>query len=325
MMHLPPLNALQAFEAVARCGSVSEAAVELAVTPGAISQQVKKLEGSLGVRLLERSGRGVELTSWGIAYHAEISGPFAALRQAQAKLVRTRSRGGLVVSCLATVASRWLGPQLFDWQVLHPTSKLRLVGAEAEPRLLGDGVDFRLSYGKRREAFDHYAELFTDWVVPACAPQLAAGRAVRVAEDVFSFPLIGIEWEESHSPPPAWSEWAAAAGIAPCPEATELTFSLSSTALDAAVNARGFVLAQLAMIRDDLASGRLVTPIDRRLSLCESYFLAWDRSALDKPFGPEFRDWVLALARAQQRTSQGHPQSVAAGEATVSTGRSPSR
>ena len=46
-------------EAVARLGSVSDAATELFVTPGAISQQIRKLESCLGVRLVERNGRGV--------------------------------------------------------------------------------------------------------------------------------------------------------------------------------------------------------------------------------------------------------------------------
>ena len=299
-MGLPPLKALHAFEAVARLGSVSDAAAELFVTPGAISQQIKKLESCLGIRLVERNGRGVELTSWGTAYHLDIAGPFAALRQAQATLHRKRAGSGLVVSCLATVASRWLGPQLFDWQVLNPASKIRLVGAESEPRLFEDGVDFRLSYGSKSQSFDHYAPLFTDCVVPACAPGLIAGKAVTAPDDIFSYPLIGIEWDGSHKPPPSWDEWARCVGVSVGSVSTELAFSLSSTALDAAVNGRGFVLAQIAMIREDLASGRLVVPIDRRLQLGESYFLAWDRAALEKPFGAQFRDWVLARSRTQQ-------------------------
>ena len=306
-MKLPPLKALQAFEAVARLGSVSDAAAELLVTPGAISQQIKKLESSLGVRLVERNGRGVELTSWGTAYHHDIGGPFAALRQAHTTLHRKRAGSGLVVSCLATVASRWLGPQLFDWQALHPASKIRLIGAEAEPRLVEDGIDFRLSYGSKSQSFGHHAALFTDWVVPACAPGLIAGREIRTPEDVFSCPLIGIEWDESHRPPPSWSDWAHSVGSSARDLSTELSFSLSGAALDAAVNGRGFVLAQIAMIREDLASGRLVAPFDRRLELGSSYFLAWDRAALEKPFGALFRDWVLAMSRAQQRLSEIRP------------------
>ena len=59
---LPPLNSLRAFEAAARHRSFKRAAEELFVTPAAISQQVKSLEGYLGVELFRRLTRAIELT-----------------------------------------------------------------------------------------------------------------------------------------------------------------------------------------------------------------------------------------------------------------------
>src|SRR3954471_16016958 len=54
---LPPLNALRAFEAAARRGGFAKAAGELAVTPAAVSQQVRLLEAELGVELFRRLPR----------------------------------------------------------------------------------------------------------------------------------------------------------------------------------------------------------------------------------------------------------------------------
>jgi len=51
---------------------------------------------------------------------------------------------------------------------------------------------------------------------------------------------------------------------------------MSTAAIDAAINGRGFVLAQLSMAADDIASGRLVVPFDIRLKLSQPYALAWD-------------------------------------------------
>lgn len=79
-----------------------------------------------------------------------------------------------------------------------------------------------------------------------------------------------------------------------------MAFSLSSAAIDAAVNGRGFVLAQFSMARDDIASGRLVVPFNLPLRLPAPYFLAWDRSALQKPFGPELRTWIITSANGQE-------------------------
>lgn len=305
-LKLPPLRALQAFDAVARGGSVTNAAADLGVSSGAISQQLRKIEDSLGLRLFERSGKGLELSSWGRLYQAEIGPAFEQLRRAQDTLWRARTKSGLVLSCLSSVASRWIGPRLFDWQAAHPGAKVRLVGAEAEPRLTGDLVDFRISYGHAVRGFEHHVELFTDWVVPACAPALLRAHRPRAPADLLDLPLIGIEWDAAHGLQPGWAEWASSVGAALHRRATgELAFSLSSLAIDAAVNGRGVALAQVSMIADDLAAGRLVVPFDRRLVLPQPYFLAWDWAALQKPNGPAFRAWLIALAKLQAKASVG--------------------
>jgi len=76
---LPSLNGLRAFEAAARHLSIKHAAVELCVTAGAVSQQIKALEGSLGVELFTRSSRGIALTATGEAYLESVSEAFDLL------------------------------------------------------------------------------------------------------------------------------------------------------------------------------------------------------------------------------------------------------
>jgi LysR family glycine cleavage system transcriptional activator len=299
MEALPPLRALQAFEAVGRRGSVTEAAAELNVSPGAVSQQIRRIEQALGVQLLERRGKGLELTQWGRLYHREIAQGFAKLRGAQDSLARARGEGGLVVSCLPSVAGKWLGQRLFDWQDRHPGAPIRLIGTEVEPRLGLDRTDFRITYGDPARLFDHYAELFTDWIVPACAPALLAGRDIAGPADLLALPLLGIDWDLAPGTLPGWAEWAHSAGLGTVEAKIALTFSLSGSAIDAAVGGRGVVLGQLAMIADEVAAGRLVIPVDHRMPLPFPYFLAWDRAALAKPFGPEFRSWIVAVARRQ--------------------------
>ena len=299
MKKLPPLRAIQAFEAVGRLGSVNDAANELDVSPGAISQQLRKVEEVLGVRLLERRGRNLELTTWGRLYHKRIAAGFEELRNAQEVLAAARMKSGLVVSCLPSLAIKWIGPQLLDWQIAHSGANVRLVGTEAEPRLQEDETDFRISYGEKRRDFEHYSEMFTDWVAPACAPALLARHPLRHPADVFGLPLLGIEWDRGHRSPPNWVDWATKIGATYRGATGEVVFSLSSAAIDAAVNGRGFVLAQMAMIADELASGRLIVPFDTRIRMPEPYFLAWNRTALDKPHGAMFRSWVLAISKKQ--------------------------
>ncbi|TPN88437.1 LysR family transcriptional regulator [Mesorhizobium sp. CU2] len=297
MKNTLPLRAIQAFEAFGRCGSVTAAAVDLGVSVGAVSQQIRKAEEALGLSLLERRGRSVALTSWGRTYHAAISSGFEQIRDAQHIVERARSESALTISCLPSLASKWVAPQLLDWQIGHAGAKVRLIGSEQEPNFSADQVDFRISYGTKVHEFDHYVELFRDWVVPACAPTLVANRPLRRPSDILDFPLLGIEWARDHQSPPSWAEWAHRIGVPHRKASGEVAFSLSSAAIDAAINGRGFVLAQLSMAAEDIMAGRLVVPFDERMQLPAAYFLAWDRVALEKPFGPDLRSWIVSISK----------------------------
>lgn len=79
---LPALNGLKAFEAAARNLSFKTAASELGVTPGAVSQLVRKLESSLGVMLFRRLPQGLLLTAEGEAYFPRIAEAFELLTEA---------------------------------------------------------------------------------------------------------------------------------------------------------------------------------------------------------------------------------------------------
>jgi LysR family glycine cleavage system transcriptional activator len=304
---LPPLRALQSFEAIARTGSVASAALELGVSSGAISQQLRKIEDSLDLRLFDRRGKGIELNSFGRLYVAELTPAFDQLRRAQEKLWRAKTEGRLVLSCLSSVSSRWIGPQLLDWQAAHPMKKIRIIGAETEPELKRDLVDFRITYGHAVRNFEHHMELFTDWVVPVCAPALLQSHRVTVPSDLLNLPLIVIEWDPSYgSAAPDWNEWALSIGVKSRPRTlSDLAYSQSSAAIEAAINGRGVVLAQMSFIAEDLASGRLVAPIDHRLALPQPYFLAWDRTALQKTHGHDFRSWLMAVGKRQAQASIG--------------------
>ncbi|NEI74815.1 LysR family transcriptional regulator [Rhizobium lusitanum] len=306
-MATPPLNALQAFEAVGRCGTMSMAARELGVTPSAVSQQVRRLEDCLGVTLLERIGRRVEMTSWGMLLHKEVTKGFAQLAYSVDVLERARSQTGIVLTALSSVVNKWIGRKVFEWQALHPEANVRIIGKEDEPRL-GDGQsDFRITYGRRAEVHTHFAALYTDWVVPACSPRLAETRELSSPADMLKLPLLNIEWESHYSRPPQWHEWAQLVSGTLSDKLASLYFALSSSAIDAAVNGRGAVLAQVSMIEDELQAGTLVVPFDIRLPLSESYYLAWDRAALEKPYGREFHSWIMSIARKQSVASAPKP------------------
>ncbi len=122
---IPPLTSLQAFEAIARRKSFSLAAAELHLTPSAVSHQVARLEDLLGVRLFERSTRGVALTPAGRSYLQRVGGALGAINSATDDL-RLGVQDTLYVHSSPSFASLWLMPRLARFTERHPGISLVL-------------------------------------------------------------------------------------------------------------------------------------------------------------------------------------------------------
>ena len=171
---LPPLRALQAFEAFGRLGSVQGAARALGVTSGAVSQQLKLLEAHVGLPLFVKDGRRVILTPAAGAYHDLISQGFERLMLAQDYIANHRQNDELTVSGLPTLLQRWLNPLLPGFRAAAGDVPIRLVAThqESDPRTLEQS--FRLTYGRAARGYAHSRVLFTDSCFPVCAPDFLA-------------------------------------------------------------------------------------------------------------------------------------------------------
>ena len=104
---LPPLTALRALAAYADTGSMAEAGARLNVSHAAISQQIRALQGHLGVALVERRGRSVRLTEAGEELGAAVTGGFALIGDAVARI--TGQGGAPVARCTVERLMRELG------------------------------------------------------------------------------------------------------------------------------------------------------------------------------------------------------------------------
>src|SRR5690349_20161927 len=123
---LPPLTGLRAFESAARLGSLAAAATELGVTPGAVSQQVKRLETMLGVRLFDRGAHSLALTETGQRYLPVLSEAFDAIAAATAKLGNGTERAVVELTIPAIFAAGWMLPRLEHFHAAHANIELRL-------------------------------------------------------------------------------------------------------------------------------------------------------------------------------------------------------
>lgn len=307
MNKLPPLRALQVFEAVGRCGSMTDAARRLNVSPGAVSQQMKILEDTLGLHLTVKEGNRLQLTAAGKRYYESCAEAFESLRVAQEEIRRVKDSNNLSISALPSLMMKWLAPLMHEWQAQHPGVNVYLDGTEVEPFPNAYDIDFRITYADMIGDGDNAVELFSDCVVPACSPDLLNGKApVKQPSDILRYPLLSVDWVPKYALPPSWADWFAANDVdAPGLHDTHRVFSLSSMAIQSAVDGHGFVLAQYSMIRAELAAGKLHIPFPRALALPSAYYLKWKKNAFDKPPCRQFHRWIVARGKEQANITDG--------------------
>src|SRR5471030_2447824 len=169
---LPSLNALRAFEAVARKLSFARAAEELFVTKAAVAQQVRQLEEEIGAPLVERSGRGLRLTESGLAGMRDLADGFAIVGRAARSMREANGRRFLVINSSASFAATWLVGRIGKFKAQHPDIDVLLDANPMEDALERSGVDALVRWGAGDFSEAATTLLFKEDVFPVCAPLL---------------------------------------------------------------------------------------------------------------------------------------------------------
>ncbi|KMO38484.1 transcriptional regulator [Methylobacterium tarhaniae] len=283
---LPPLNAMRAFEAAARLGSFKDAAGELGVTQGAISQHVRLLEDWLGSRLFERHNRRIAMTAAARAYLAGIGPALDRIADATARFGRD-DQAVLRVNAPATFALRWLVPRLAPFQDAHPGVRVRLETSNASPESLRDPFDVIIRGGP--DTFYGYvaSPFLSEMRVPVCSPALLDRLPLRTCDDLERHTLL-----HTLSLPRLWNDWLARAGRAGLEPAATLVLDHFYLTLQAALDGLGVAMGPTALVAEDLAQGRLVAPFAGPLLPARSYCTYLPAERADDPLTLAFRSWL---------------------------------
>jgi LysR family glycine cleavage system transcriptional activator len=148
MSDFPPIASLRSFEAVARLGSVTQAAKEMNVTHSAISQQIKILEELVGVKLFIRHGRGVQISEEGRLYALQIREALNHISDAT-RLVQVKPRTmELTLATVPSFGNHWLMPRLMRFREKFPRISLRLQVSLTVTSLQQQGIDIAIRMGQ---------------------------------------------------------------------------------------------------------------------------------------------------------------------------------
>src|SRR3984893_4021080 len=300
LRRLPPLNALTAFEAAARSESFTRAAEELCVTQGAVSQQVKALEATLGVKLFNRERQRLVITEAGREYLAVVRDALDRIAVGTERLVQHQTSGVLTVSTSPDFAAKWLVHRLGRFAETHPDIDLRVSATMHHVDFVREDVDVAGRPGDGDWEGLHVQRLCVEQLFAVCSPKLAAGRQ-RLAKpsDVLKFPLLHLDARKE------WITWLEAAGGGAADISRGPVMNRASMLIDAAVDGQGIALARTALAAWDLINRRLVRPFELTLALSKTYWIVCPKATSTLPKIATFRGWLLAEAADDARRLDG--------------------
>ena len=292
LRRLPPLNALKAFEAAGRHGSVTRAARELSVTQGAVSRHVRSLEHWLGTRLVERAQHGIRLTPAGTSYLRALRGALDQIDHATRQLQKAPADNLLRLKLPPTFAIRWLVPRLAAFHALHPAIDVQITTSHDRADFDREDIDACIHSEPQPPTTPGFRRLVGEMLLPVCSPRLLArGPPLTGPADLGRHVLLC-----SLNRPEDWPAWLRAAGVAHIDGNSGLKFENAALAYQAAIDELGVTIAQRALVEEDLNSGRLVAPFDLKLRMPGGYYLAYPPDRPPTARFLAFEAWIVGVS-----------------------------
>lgn len=287
---LPSLNALAAFEAAARHLSLTRAAAELCVTPGAVSKQVKTLEDQIGRPLFLRLHRALELTPEGHAVFHSLKDAFERVSGTIRQVGRMGSPRTVTIGTTMAFAQLWLMPRLGDFWTAHQDIVIDHVISDRTQDTARTDIDLRVRYGDGTWPEETSALLFGDRIVAVASPGFLAGHKVRSVQDLSGLPLLsveGVDW--------TWTTWADFLRLtgAPYRKLNVRRFNSYVIALQAAQAGQGVALGWLSLVKPLLARRLLAQASPAEVAAPQSFYLTWTGRQPLRQEAEVLRDWLL--------------------------------
>ena len=294
------LDLLRTFEAAARHRSFTAAALELGTTQPAISQQLKRLESRLGIRLFDRIYRGIALTEAGLGLFLQVQ---AGLQQIDAGLQALSAQPAREVLQVATdfaFAAYWLMPRLPRFHAAYPQIDVSLLTRERSHDALQGDIDVGVLFGQGRFSQGESQWLFNEEVFPVCSPHLLAGQTLPLsARALGDFALLQLRGEHARQ----WFDWYRlfdALKLGPPPAPGQLRFDNYTLLIQAAIAGQGMAIGWKHLVDNLLEQGVLCRPFAEWAQSTWGYYAVMPQRKRRNRLARVFVDWMLAEQNAER-------------------------
>ncbi|WP_299350739.1 LysR family transcriptional regulator [uncultured Shimia sp.] len=283
---IPSLNWLRVFEAAARTESFARAAVQLNMSPAAVSQQVKALEDRLGVPLFHRRAQAVVLTEAGRAYLPPVQQALLTLEGATEAIFGQSPSQALYVQSVLIFAHGLLTRGMAEFEALHPGISVLLSTGITERDFTQGFSDLRIIFGNPHYYGAESDKLLEEQLYPVAPPDLAA--SISQATDLLEHPLIEVATHRS-----GWFQLLDELRV---PPGKRTMIHADSTVMSMAMarEGRGIALARAPASDKAMQEAGLV-PCLPGVSVAgtEAYHLVYDSRVALRPPARRFREWLL--------------------------------
>ncbi|GHB21591.1 transcriptional regulator [Pseudovibrio japonicus] len=278
------LAGLRVVEAVGRLGSLKNAAEELGITSGAVSQQLHKTEHQLGRPLFSREPSGLKLTRLGAEICRELTSGLKQISEAVALADRDREES-LFLSVAPLLAEKWLVWRLSSFMSANPDINLRLDANDQVVNLNHSDVDACVRVHKRAPDDVYSERLCEHFIYPVCSPEVA--ERLKEPQDLLNEVII-----RDYNSYYRWSDWLSAFGMKESHLPKGHGFSNASLCMDAAIAGHGVFLGWDTLVANAIKQGQLKIPFEHRCSTGRSYWFICREGALRSPSVRKLRDWL---------------------------------
>ena len=285
----PPLRLLRAFYYAGKHSSFKSAAERLALTPSAVSHQVKELEEQLGVPLFQRRTRAITLTATGRQLLEELEPALAALQDAVTRASRSSARRQLHVVMPPFFACELFAPRLHDFHERHPSIDIKVDTRDPRPNQHPSHSDVSVLLASRDPDDDVEAvRLFPLRLVAACSRELASTLG-RVAAGLLADHALIMH----RTRPDAWERWAEQVGFDMTNARNVVEFDSMFAVARAAERGGGIALVPAVLCQPWFDSGALVRIEALELDTDDAYYLVARRDDLARPEVQALTAWTL--------------------------------
>lgn len=258
------------------------------MTPSAVSHQIKTLEEFLGLELFIRQPRRIALTHAGEDYFKSIQTAFFEIDRSTQKLISSHQAGELHLSVAPVFLTRWLLPRISSFYEAHPDIKIEISATTGLLDFARGDKDMAVYFG-RGDWPGIEVHLLRDYQHrPVCSPRLLGDKLIQKPEELLNYTLLHVLKRQEE-----WINWLNAFGVDYKESKQGMYFSSGSLTTVAAINGLGFALADVGFITEELASGKLIAPLDEYVQIDKAFYLVYQKSRALTYSMKAFQSWLM--------------------------------